>query len=58
MCSSKCHRKQWTAPCTLPNVSFMNQMPPEYFENEDEHEFDRDPTSPVFMDDLTDLDDD
>jgi hypothetical protein len=39
-------------------ILIMNDMPPEYFEHEDETEFDRDPTSPVFTDDLTDLDDD
>jgi hypothetical protein len=32
-------------------------MTPEYFENEEEPEIERDPTSPVFLDDLTDLDD-
>jgi hypothetical protein len=35
----------------------MNDMTPEYFENEEEPELERDPTSPVFLDDLTDLDD-
>ncbi len=35
----------------------MNDMTPEYFENEEEPEIERDPTSPVFLDDLTDLDD-
>lgn len=29
---------------------------PEFFENENENELERDPTSPVFLDDLTDLD--
>lgn len=30
---------------------------PEFFEHENEDEFEVDPTSPVFMDDLTDIDD-
>lgn len=29
---------------------------PEFFENENENELESDPTSPVFLDDLTDLD--
>ena len=34
----------------------MNDMTPEYFENEEEPEIERDPTSSVFLDDLTDFD--
>jgi hypothetical protein len=36
----------------------MDFMTPEYFEDQGESEFERDPTSPDFMDDLTDEDDD
>jgi hypothetical protein len=35
----------------------MNDTTPEFFENENESELEHDPTSPVFLDDLTDLDD-
>jgi hypothetical protein len=38
-------------------VGIMNNMTPEFFENENESELERDPTSPVFLDDLTDIED-
>ena len=49
---------RWYLRCGRPNLPYMNDMPPEFFEHEEETEFERDPTSPVFTDDLTDLDDD
>lgn len=45
----------------MPTLRFMNiSSGPEFFEHEHEHEneFEADPTSPVFTDDLTDLEDD
>lgn len=43
----------------VPTLRFMNiSSGPEFFEHENENEFEADPTSPVFTDDLTDLEDD
>lgn len=43
----------------LPTLPAMNTFSgPEFFEHDHESEFEQDPTSPVFLDDLTDLEDD